>query len=253
MVVDPEDGSYYVSNINGNLNAKDGNGFISKIDGAGTLVIQKFIGGKEDQPLLDAPKGLAIVGKIIYVADIDSVKGFDKETAKLIVTMDLSDRGAKFLNDIAADDQGDLFVSDTQTNRIFRIGAGADRPVSVFKKGKQLGGPNGVFVNPKTKNLMVVSFGSGQVLEIDRAGVVHVLKKGLTALDGIDADNDGNVYVSSFEKGEIYKIPRWGRGPIVTFAGGLTTPADISVDRKKKQLLIPSMKSNSVSTIPLKK
>ena len=98
---------------------------------------------------------------------------------------------------------------------------------------------------------MVVTWESGQILEIELSGKVHVLKRGLKGLDGIDYDSDGNLYVSSFLKGEIYRIPFYGRGTLTTFMSGLTTPADISCDRQKSELLVPFMKDNSVTTIVL--
>ncbi len=251
FIVDSEDGAYYVSNINGDPSAKDGNGYISKIQSNGNIIIQKFIGGKNGEALLNAPKGLVIVGKKIYVTDIDAVKGFDKNTGKPTEIYDLSKFKAKFLNDIAADDKGFLYVSDTMTNQIFKINTQKEYDVTIFKEGQVLGGPNGLFFNPKTKNLMVVTFMSGQILEIDHAGKTHVLKRGLLKLDGLDYDNQGNLYVSSFEKGEIYKISHMGRGLAETFMSGLTTPADISCDRKNNELLIPSFNGNKVMTVSL--
>ena len=253
FAVDPEDGSYYVSNINGQPAEKDGNGYISKINAGGSLVIQRFIGGKKGEMVLHAPKGIVIVGKNLFAADIDSVKVFDKETGKLMRNIDFSKFGAKFLNDITDDGRGVFYVSDTMTNQIFKFDSRDKYTVTVFKEGKELGGPNGVRVNPKSKNLMVVTWGSGQILEIDRQGGIHVLKRGLSGLDGIDYDNEGNLYVSSFEKGEIYKIAYWGRGAITTFLNGLVTPADISCDRNKNEILIPSFKGNTVTTQPLRK
>ena len=252
FICDREDGAYYVSNINGRPADKDGNGYISKISPNGNTIIQKFLGDKKGELLLHAPKGMAIVGKNIFVADIDTVKGFNKETGKPSVLVDMSKFGPKFLNDITADPLGVLYVSDTAMNCIYKIIPGEDYEVTIFKEGKELCGPNGLAVNPKTKNLMVVTVSPGEVLEIDAAGKIHVLKKGLTGLDGIDYDIEGNFYVSSFEKGEIYKIPYFGRGPLLNFKSGLTTPADISVDRQKGELLIPSMNGNSVTTILLK-
>ena len=253
MLVDPEDGSYYVSNVNGASTAKDGNGYISKISSSGNIVIQKYIGGKKNELLLNAPKGMVIVGKNIFVTDIDTVKGFNKETTKPSVLVDLSKTGAAFLNDIAVDGQGFLYVSDMMTNTIYKIDTNNNFNAKILKTGKELGGPNGLIINPKTKNLIVVTMGTGQVLEIDRANRIHILKRGLTGLDGVDYDNDGNLYVSSFEKGEIYKIGYFGRGAISTFMTGLTSPADISCDRSKKELLIPSFKGNTVLTVPLAK
>ncbi|MBI3252822.1 MAG: SMP-30/gluconolactonase/LRE family protein [Candidatus Omnitrophica bacterium] len=253
FIADPQDGAYYVSNMNGSPTEKDGNGYISKIGASGGIVIQKFIGGKPDEAVLNAPKGLALIGKEIFVTDIDTVKVFDKETRKEVAIVDLSKQNAKFLNDITPDADGNLYVSDMDTNRIFRISPRKNYEVKIFKDSPLLGHPNGVVVNPKSRNLMVVTWESGQILEIDSAGGIHCLKRGLTRLDGVDYDEEGNLYVSSFEKGEIYKISRMGRGTLSTFLSGLTTPADISCDRRRKELLIPSMKAGAVTTVHLPK
>ena len=250
VVADPEDGSYYVSNINGDPSVKDGNGYISKISSNANIVTQKYIGGTKENPLLDAPKGLAILGKRIFVTDIDSVKIFDKESRNLLAVVDCQPLKVKFLNDIATDGQNIVYVSDMLTDRILKINANDPYEPSVFLESPLLAKPNGVMVNPKTKNLMVVTLGGGEVLEIDDSKKIHILKKGLKVLDGIDYDNEGNLYVSSFEKGEIYQIGRMGRGPLMTYLSNLTTPADISFDRQRNQLLIPSFKGNTVSASP---
>jgi DNA-binding beta-propeller fold protein YncE len=246
IVVDPEDGSYYVSCVNGNALEKDGNGYISKISSDRNIIIQKYIGAKTKGPALHSPKGLAIAGKIIYVTDIDAVKGFDKEKRALVTLIDFSKWEVKDLNDLTIDDKGDIFVSDRLTNRIFKIEPAAKYGVSLFKAADDLAGPNGLLFNPRSKNLMVVTWRSGQILEIDRQGGIHSLKRGLTTLDGIDFDKEGNLYVSSFDKGEIYKIAYYGRGALTTALSGIRTPSDISYDRKKKELLIPQFNANKI-------
>ena len=250
VVTDPEDGSYYVSNINGDPFLKDGNGYISKISSNGNTVTQKYIGGTKESLLLDAPKGLTIIGKNIFAADIDTVKVFDKETRKQVKIVDFVGFAPKFLNDMTADREGNMvYVSDMLADCIYRIDVKNDYRVSVFKEGAELGQPNGLAFNPKTKNLMAVGFSSGEILEITMSGKVHILKKGLKGLDGIDYDSDGNLYVSNHEKGEIYQIGRLGRGPLTTYLSNLTTPADISYDRQRGQILIPSMQGNTVSAV----
>ncbi len=246
MIVDPEDGSYYVSNVNGGMTTKDANGYISRISPRGNLVIQKFLGGKSGS--LDAPKGLALIGKEIYVTDIDTVKVFDKKSRKLLRVIDFTPFNAKFLNDITHDFAGTLYVSDTTGNQIFKIDSKKNYQPSLFKQGEELGHPNGLLFNPKSKNLMVASWEPGRLLEIDRSGRVHVLKKGFNHLDGMDFDAQSNLYVSNFDKGEIYRIPFFGRGQLSTYISGLKTPADISFDQKKNELLVPSFTGNTVST-----
>jgi len=252
MVCDPEDGSYYVSNMHGSLTEKKGAGYISKISASGNIVVQRFIGGQSDEAFLNAPKGLVIVGQALCAADIDAVKIFDKKTKKFIASADLSSKGAVFLNDITADASGILYVSDTITDKIFKVDPKKSYEVSVFASSSELGGPNGLVFNPKSGNLMVVTWRTGQILEITRDGRIHALKKNLSTLDGIDYDNDGNLYVSNFEKGEVYRIPRLGRGTLSTVSSGLTTPADLSYNRKKEELLIPSTKGNKISVIDRK-
>ena len=134
-----------------------------------------------------------------------------------------------------------------------KIDSNKNYEVSLVAQGEILGGPNGLMINPKNQNLMVAALKSGRILEIDYEGGVHVVKRGLEGLDGIDYDRSGNIYVSSHSKGEIYKISRYGRGPIVTLETGLITPADISYDRKKDEILIPSFDGNTVTTLSPKK
>ena len=247
-LVDPADGSVFVSNINGDPLVRDGNGYLSKIEPGGSVIIQKFIAPKDP---LHAPKGLALIGDVLYVTDIDKVRGFNKTTGESVVTVDLEPHKAKFLNDLAADDHGTLYVSEFLNNRIFAIDTVNGHAPRVLVSGALLSSPNGLMVNPKTKNLMVVTWESGRLLEVDRAGRLHSLKKGLVTPDGVDYDNEGNVYVSSFERGEIYRISRWGRGRITTFQNGLVSPADIAVDRRKKELIVPSLKGNTLASVPL--
>lgn len=253
MIVDPDDGSYFVSNINGDPSVKDGNGYISKIDPLGKTVIQKFIGTGRTAGMLNAPKGMLIVGRTLFVADIDTVHGFNKETGRPVVAVDFSDFKPKFLNDMASDNRGHIFVSDMLTDRIFKINQQKNYEVTDYTSGAGLGGPNGLLFNPKNGNLMVATFNTGMLLEIDPSGGRHVLKRGLGKLDGIDHDNQLNIYLSSFEKGEIYRITRAGRGALSTLYAGLANPADISVDRRKRDILVPQYGSGQVSRLPIDK
>jgi sugar lactone lactonase YvrE len=97
---------------------------------------------------------------------------------------------------------------------------------------------------------MFVTRRSGRLIEIDRDGDLHVLKKGLSALDGIDQDGRGNLYVSSSDRGEIYRIPYLGRGSLTTFAGGLASPADFVYDLKRGETVVPSPSTGKILSIP---
>src|SRR3954468_13226585 len=89
---------YFVSNVNGAPNAKDGNGYITRLGPAGMIMDSAFIKG------LNAPKGMALVHDTLWVADIDQVRAFDARTGAPVATLTMP--GAIFLNDIAAAPDG---------------------------------------------------------------------------------------------------------------------------------------------------
>lgn len=256
FIVDPETGNYYISNINGGPTGKDGNGFITKLDKTGKIVALKFVeGGKQVVPL-HAPKGLDVIGKVLYVSDIDAVRGFDKETGKLLHNIDMKAMGALFLNDLTHDDQGNLYVSDTTMfvdpkapGTIFKIETNNQHKASVFVRDVALGAPNGLTIHPRSKRLLANTWGAGKILEIGPDGKIKIFVEDAAwkDMDGFDYDSMGNLYVSSFTGGTIYRISPDLKVSVVK--SGLTTPADINMDRKNNRLLIPSFDSNVASTL----
>lgn len=253
FIADPSSGNYFISNINGGgPGGKDDDGFITKLDKDGKVINLAFVDGKNKDIILNAPKGLDIIGNVLYVADIDFVRGFDKETGKLLYDLDFKAFNPSSLNDLTHDSQGNLYVSDWIGNFIFKIEARNNHKVSVVAKGNTLGGPNGLNIHPKTNKLLNVTWETGKVQEIDSSGNIKILveDKRFKTLDGIDFDNNGNMFVSSFTGGEVYKITPDLK--VDVFLKGLTSPADINIDRKNNLLLIPSFEGNSAKTAVLK-
>ncbi len=253
FIADPSTGNYFISNINGGgPGGKDDDGFITKLDKDGKVINLTFVDGKNKDITLNAPKGLDIIGNILYVSDIDFVRGFDKETGKLLYDLDFKAFNASSLNDLTHDSQGNLYVSDWIGNFIFKIETRNNHKISVVAKGNTLGGPNGLNIHPKTNKLINVTWESGKVQEIDSSGSIKTIveDKRFKTLDGIDFDNNGNMFISSFTGGEVYKITPDLK--IEVFLKGLTSPADINIDKKNNLLLIPSFEGNSAKTVVIK-
>ncbi|OGW02789.1 MAG: hypothetical protein A2Z59_09345 [Nitrospinae bacterium RIFCSPLOWO2_02_39_17] len=253
FIADPSTGNYFISNINGGgPGGKDDDGFITKLDKDGKVINLAFVDGKNKDITLNAPKGLDIIGNVIYVSDIDFVRGFDKETGKLLHDLDFKAFNPSSLNDLTHDSQGNLYVSDWIGNFIFKIETRNNHKVSVVAKGNTLGGPNGLNIHPKTNKLINVTWETGKVQEIDSSGSIKILveDKRFKTLDGIDFDNNGNMFVSSFTGGEVYKITPDLK--VDVFLKGLTSPADINIDKKNNLLLIPSFEGNSAKTAVIK-
>ena len=144
----PAEGFAYVSNVAGNPTDKDGNGFISKVSLAdGKIIALEWAKG------MDAPKGLALAGGKLYTADIDKLVEIDPKTGKILAKYDAP--GATFLNDVAVDAKGDVYVSDSNTSTIWRLAGGKlekwiDDPALKF--------PNGLYVDGD--KLIVAAWGA---------------------------------------------------------------------------------------------
>ena len=250
FIVDDDTGNYYISNINGKPTEKNNNGFITKLNPDGTLLDKKFVQGGKKGVTLNAPKGLLISGDTLYVSDIDFIRAFDKKSGDLKREIDLSSLEPKFLNDLAMDFNGRIYVTDMGANRIYRIDPTQYDKVKLFASGEEFASPNGIRFTKSNGKLLVAMWDTGDLLWVDLFGKTreYVMKKKLdTGLDGLDFAEDGSLFVSSFTGGKIFRISNEkGLEELVT---GLITPADISLDRKNRLILVPSFNGNRVFTL----
>src|SRR5207245_11640077 len=155
-----------VSNINGSPTAKDNNGFISRVRPDGAVENLKFIEGGHNGVTLNAPKGMALRGDTLWLADIDAVRAFNAKTGAPVALADLSGLGAVFLNDIAVAQNGALYITDTGIqlddvgnvlhdgpDRICRVGP--DRTVAVAPRREALGRRDGRNVDHRRRRAVV--------------------------------------------------------------------------------------------------
>ena len=241
---------YFISNVNGEPDARDNNGFITKLDRDGKVVASQFIRGGAGTTVLHAPKGMAIVHQVLYVADLDTLRAFDVKTGKSVTTVSFTGQpGPVALVDVAADAQGLLYASDMEANSIYRIDPAKQHAVSLLARDPALAGPRGLAVHPKTGHVIAVSWNKGSIAEIEPDGtIVELVSNGFFSsrfrnLDGVDFDTWGNMYVSDFTAGKIWRMrPDHHFNVIAEF---LPTPADISVDRAKNLILVPYLYGNT--------
>ncbi|OCR85283.1 hypothetical protein CFT13S00388_05035 [Campylobacter fetus subsp. testudinum] len=241
------DGNIFVSNVGEKLEplAKDGDGFISKLDYDGNTLQKTFI---KD---LNAPKGLFIEDGKLYVLDIDELKVFDVNSAKPVFSIKIN--GAIFLNHITKLNKTELLISDTATGLIHKV--------SLDKKTYETfasmdvardGGPNGMtLLNGK---LFIAGYDpNGKIAaifgEFDGKNIKAVGElKG--AFDGLVSDENANLYLSDWKdakNGVIYKISK-DKNEILQLRG-LQGPADMFYDGK--YLFVPEMVGEKLLKIKL--
>lgn len=246
---DEEADLYLVSNINGAPLDKDGNGFISRLGPDGQIQTLRWIDGGQEGVTLHAPKGMAIKGDTLFVADIDSVRAFDRTSGAALGGRGVPD--ASFLNDLAVGDEGVLYVSDTGlgadfsptgTAAVYRFDPEGPR---VIARGEGLSNPNGLLVDGS--DVLMVPFGGNVVWRIPSDGggepsELATLPAG--QLDGIVRGADGSFYVSSWEGSAIYRV-RPG-GEVEVEVEGLESPADLGWDAGRNRLMIPLFSGDRV-------
>lgn len=214
-VLDAGEGVLYVSNVNGDAAAADGNGYISKLSLEGEIQDKEWVTG------LNAPKGLALHDGKLYVSDIDELVVID--TASGEITARHEAPGATFLNDVTAHQDGRVFVSDMMQNQIWKL---EGDQFEVWVEDPALENPNGLLA--EQDRLVVGAWGKpNEDFSTDVPGhlkAVDYQSKEITSigpgdpvgnLDGVEPDGQGGYLVTDWFSGGLYDISEDGKAEMI--------------------------------------
>ena len=246
----------FVSNVNGKPDQKDQNGFISKVSPSnGSIIDLNWVTG------LNAPKGIAISndGSKLYVSDITDLVQVDIANGKIIKRFNAP--GSSFLNDVVSDNQGNIYVSDTVTNTIYKLDVNQGNSTSSLEtwlQSPQLNGPNGLHIDNSKNKLVVVSLGpfskpggGVEIIDMKNKTLSSLGKAGTTApfggLDGIVSDaTETHYYVTDNPAGKVYSIKADGRGYGTLIDLRRQGAADLEFIPGQNMIIIPIMQDNKL-------
>jgi len=234
-VYDPARQMIYVSNYDPfTPSGPEGRQTISKIG----------LQGGEPQILargLRNPTGLCLFKDRLYAVEPDGVAEIDILSGS--VTRRIPVPGASFLNDIAVDGAGRLYVTDPSQGAIHRI---SGRKVEVLLQGPEVRRPNGIWLAGNT--VAGANNGDGRLKSADladkRVSVLADLSGGI--IDGLTAGPDDSLLVSHNE-GRIFQVKASGEVTLLFDRTAAGIPiADFAFVPEKNMFIIPTFTDNRV-------
>lgn len=224
-----------VSEIEGDAAARDGAGGIALLSATGEMLDRDFVRG------LNAPKGMAVHGDILYVADIDELVAIDLSARKVIARH--RPTGARFLNDVAADKSGAIYASDSRAGIVFRLVRGR---IETHAAG--IPDVNGLYA---TDQALLIG-AQRKVLQLRGGKLTEITSEFEAGIDGLEMLPAGG-YVATAWVGLIYHVSASGEvTELLDSRSPQMNTADIDYDAATQTLYVPTFLANSVRAYALR-
>lgn len=220
-----------VSQIDGDASTADGQGGIARMSPDGELEDAEWITG------LNAPKGMAAQNGKLYVADINEIVIINIKKADIEKKIPVP--GSVFLNDVTVDSGGVVYVSDTRTNKVYRLKEGV-----VDEYLTNVESANGLKAIGRT---LIVGAGTHLYLYDDKKNRLQIASGFAQAIDGVESVSRGDFLVSCWP-GLLYYVHTDGKVELLqdSQAAKINT-ADIGYDATTNRLYVPNFAKNTVT------
>ena len=240
-------GVYFISSTNG-----DDVGWVSKLAADGSMIDSRWATD------LRHPMGMRVSGKRLWINNTTEIVGLnlDNPNDRIVHPID----GAISLNDLATDSSGHAYLSDSMNSRVVRVDLATGENSTYISTLPS--SPNGVLV--QGDRLYIASWGVMSDRPEERAEWItktagdlywvslkdskksrHIIVPELGNLDGVEIDQKGNIYVSDWESGKLYKISS-GAKMVVDLGQYGQGLADIGLNSLTGELVLPVMLSSEV-------
>jgi hypothetical protein len=228
------EGILYVSNIGSkDPTAKEKQGFISIINADGTIKNLHWITG------LNSPKGMAVVHEMLYVTEVDKITEIDILKGKVLNSYPVEN--AEFLNDIIADKEGNLFVSDSKNGSVYKL---SDGKVQLFLKSDISKGANGLNYD----GISILLGTADKIIKIyPHSGLTEEYLTNTGGVDGLQLLSIDKVIFSNWE-GKVFLMSKGSEKELLldTSKEKASQTADFGYDEESDLIYIPTFFTNSV-------
>lgn len=226
-------------------------GRIAAVTPAGDSVDREAYGPRTPGLRLERPRGIAVRGDTAWIADGTRMLALD--LAADSVLLDVSLDGARLLNDVAVDDEGTVYATDTEADVVWRLGEG--REAEPVPAPGSLRAPNGLLADGPGDPLLIAGW-EGAVVALNPDSSMTLLAESpqLGHLDGLQRTAEGDLLVSDFGRGRVELLRRdrpdiWRAG--VVWLEGLQGPADILLHGSL--LLVPELVADRLTAFRIRR
>jgi len=189
--------------------------------------------------------GVTVHNGKVYVCNGTRVRGYDLNTAAEVFNVVIS--GSTFLNDLAIDNSGMMYVSDFSGRRIYKVNTNnSEYWIYVPATTNQ---PNGVYVDAPRNRLLICCWGGSapvKAVNLSDSTISNIITTPYSNCDGISLDRNDNVYISTWGIQSVVRYDINFANPPVIVAGSLSNPADLYVNRITDTLAVPNAGNSTV-------
>jgi hypothetical protein len=224
----------YVSIIDGQPWEADGKGGIATVGKDGKIINANWVTG------LHAPKGMAIVGDLLYVADMGEVVAIS--ISKKAIDHKITAPGAGGLNDITADKKGVIWASDSQKGQIYKV---EGKTATLFMDNVR--GINGI----KAIDDKLYVLGGKEMFVTDASKTKTVMVALEQGGDGIEPVGNGDFIVTAWSGYMYYVNTAKNTKDLLLDTHTTAKTADIGFDPATKTIYVPTFSGNSIAAYKL--
>lgn len=218
----------YISNF--------GADYISKVSLNGEIIEHKWVTG------LARPTGLSLFKNKLYAADRQGLVEIDIETAKILQKYPMPDVG--FANDVAVHSSGDIYISDSQKNIIYRF---KDGKMEIWLESDEVLDPNGLYAEQDKLIVGTSRDGCFKAVNYADKSIQTLLRLGAGAImDGVKPDGRGRFIMGDWN-GRLYRVAETGEKiELLNTQEAAINLADFEYIPEKNLLVIPTLGGNEV-------
>ncbi len=160
---------------------------------------------------LNAPTGIRLsASDRLFVVERPGLSEIDPSSGEITARYPVPDAG--FLNDLAFDEKGAIYVTDTLKDCVFRV---AEAKPEVWIQGEAFAGPNGILVEDGRLLVGVTSDGTIKTVDLETKQVDTLVTLGPGSnMDGLVSDGEGGLLFSDYF-GRLFRLDAQGQRTVL--------------------------------------